>query len=202
MGDLMEVIPPPGPILVPSDLRALVPGPAFQMRSNCGLEGAVQHRWLQDYGSTERWHYHHNLYRVFDPARFGATRPQYFPLRGGKRFIPDPAAYWDWQPDFSSGASVTRAVEYAGELFRAEPWARSMSLTVNDGFGYSENDVLRAQRRQDGALSMSPVLPSWPPWPARSRNNIPARRWRSSYLWVQEPPANTLARQHHGFPLQ
>lgn len=144
-GELGEVYHRRESLQVPAELYVLNPGPAFLLRINSGTGEFDRSIGLQDFSGTERCEYHHNLWRIYDPARFRETHPEYYPIHNGTRYILAPSVTSVWQPTFSEPAVVDRAVEYADETFTADPSKKSISLTMNDGGGHSETDVQRAQ---------------------------------------------------------
>jgi hypothetical protein len=149
-GEIGEVCPPRRRIEVPSRLYVLNPGPDYRMRtwSQPDFDDTV---WLGDESSTNRYQFHHNMARIYSPGRFAKTHPEYYPMRGGKRRIPPAKERSRWQPTFSSNAVVKRACDYADEMFSANPRLRSISLSVNDGGGFSSIDLERA--KEAGGLS-------------------------------------------------
>ena len=104
-----------------------------------------------------RFEYHHNACRIYDPARFGKTNPEFYPVVEGKPRIPDPKTLGGWQPTFSEPAVVRRAIEYADEVFSKHPEMISISLTVNDGGGYSEIDLRQGKVGANKRISLSNV---------------------------------------------
>ena len=149
-GELGEVYEPLDSLRIPEKLYVLNPGPDFLLRiwSQPDFDHTA---WLSDSSTTSFYQFHHNMYRIYAPKRFAKTHPEYFPVRGGQRRIPTPGAMSRWQPNFSSPAVVQRACDYADEIFSANPLMRSISLTVNDGGGYSGLDLAKAKAA--GSLS-------------------------------------------------
>ncbi|MDP6775561.1 MAG: DUF4838 domain-containing protein, partial [Candidatus Latescibacteria bacterium] len=142
-------------LVIPKDLYVLNPGPDYLLRIWSGPAGLDRSAWLADIGGTQRFQYHHNMYRIYDPERFGESHPEYYPVVEGKPKIPKPDQHGAWQPTFSEPSVAERAIEYAGELFSERPEMRSMSLSVNDGLGYSERDMRKAKLLSDGKASIS-----------------------------------------------
>lgn len=128
-------------LAVPGDLYILNPAPDYLLRiwtGTCGLDPTA---WLGDEAATERFQYHHNMYRIYDVERFGETHPEYYPIKAGGRAIPLPSMKAVWQPTFSDPSVVRRAIDYADEAFSAQTDLKSISVTVNDGGGHSEPDL-------------------------------------------------------------
>ena len=71
--------------------------------------------------------------------------------------IPAPNATTNWQPNYSEPAVTERAIEYAAERFAAQTHLESISLTVNDGLGYSETDLALATE-VDGRVSIGDLF--------------------------------------------
>ena len=145
-GELGEVYERRDAIEIPVDLYVLNPGPDFLLRIhslNNGFDGSA---WLADFGGSQRFQYHHNCWRIYPPETYGRTHPEYFPVVGGKRFIPPAGVRSGWQPTFSEPSVVARAVEFADEQFRANPELKSISLMPNDGrMVVSEIDLEKAE---------------------------------------------------------
>ena len=128
--------------------------PDFLLRTWSGPAGFNPSDWLADAKGTERFEYHHNVYKIYDPKAFGTTHPEYFAVREGKPYIPEEGNE-SWQANFSEPATAGRAVEYADELFRQRPDMKSVSLTVNDGLGYSETDMKQGHLLPTGEVSIA-----------------------------------------------
>ena len=165
-------------IEVPKDIYVLNPGPDYELRIWSGVAGFRTSDWLADSGGTQRYQYHHNCFRIFDPKRLAATHPEVFPVRMGKPFIPKPKSKSAWQPTFSHPSTAQRAVEYADQLFTSNPQLKSMSVSVNDGLGYSEADLKKGKRLPDGRLSISTVYYRFVNAVARGI----AKRWPDKYV--------------------
>ncbi|MFW6599065.1 DUF4838 domain-containing protein [Propionibacteriaceae bacterium Y2011] len=84
---------------------------------------------------------HHNLWSIFPVEQYGQTHPEYYPVIGGEPRIPAPGARTGWQPHFSEPGTVEVAVQFILDHFAANPKMTSFSLGVNDGAGYSEDDL-------------------------------------------------------------
>ncbi len=86
----------------------------------------------------------HNLSTIITPALYGKTNPEYFPLRDGKRHIPDESAI-DWQPELTNPEVVQIFIEAGRKFFRqnSESW-QWFSLGVNDGNVWSQSEEAKA----------------------------------------------------------
>ncbi|MBC7287966.1 MAG: DUF4838 domain-containing protein, partial [Armatimonadetes bacterium] len=87
----------------------------------------------------------HNLYSIVPPATYGQTHPEYFPLIGGARLVPQPKQAENWQPCTSNPEVIRLAVEAARRYFDERQDAWSFSLSPNDGYGWCQCDNCRAQ---------------------------------------------------------
>ena len=149
-GELGEIYEPLEKLAIPKDLYVLNPGPDFLLRVWSDPAGFDITSWLGDNGRTDRYQYHHNQMRIFDPARFAQTNPEFYPIHRGQRFIPAAGIGGRWQPTFSEPGVVQRTIEYADEWFTGRPDAVSVSVTVNDGDSFSETDLARAKTLPGG----------------------------------------------------
>jgi len=95
-------------------------------------------RWGLHQRVRRRLYYHHNLYRVFDAAKYAKKYPDVYPIIGKRRRIPDPGIKAGWQPCLTHPKAVDIAMEYARAFFKRDPGASSISLGVNDGDRHCE----------------------------------------------------------------
>ena len=97
---------------------------------------------LQIWANRLRMHgrisFHHNLLRLFPPEKYKETNPEFFPERGGKRYIPPSNESHAWQPCFSNEDTIKEAIKNICEYFSQNPFINSYSLGVNDSSGYCE----------------------------------------------------------------
>ena len=83
--------------------------------------------------------------RWLPPEEYGATHPEYFPLIGGKRYVPPPALrHRSWQPCVSNPIVVRTMAEAVAAYFRKHPDAIGINFSVNDGHGDCECARCRA----------------------------------------------------------
>ena len=197
-GELGMVCPRRERLEVPRDLYVFNPGPDYLLRIWSGSQGLDPEAWLADSNVTQRFEYHHAAGRIYDPKKFGQTHPEYYPVYGGKAVVLPPDMPHDamsgWQPTFSEPAVARRAVEYAGEVFRKSPWKRSVSVTVNDGGGFSERDYQAAEAIPGGKGRLSDVYYDYVNRVARGiRAEFPDKYVASlAYMAVEPPPAFAL----------
>lgn len=141
-GEIGEIYERRPHLEIPNELYVLNPGPDYLLRTWSGEGGFDQTAWLADTESSDRFQYNHNMFRIYNPQKFGQSHPEYYPVFRGKRFIPPSVRYSNaWQPTFSEPAVIQRALEYADETFAWRPDIKSISLTINDGGGDSEIDL-------------------------------------------------------------
>ena len=189
-GEIGEVYPKLERLEIPKDLYVLNRGPDYQLRIWSGNAGLDRTAWLADIGGTQRFQYHHNMFRIYDPERFAESHPEYYPIVEGSPKIPKPKQHGAWQPTFSEPAVAQRAIEYADELFSERPEMVSMSRSVNDGLGYSEADMRKAKLLPDGRASISHLYYEYVNTVARGVR----KRWPDKtiaffpYNMVKEPP--------------
>jgi len=111
--------------------------PAFFSRQFSGLSGP-QSLWARRNRMHARVSFHHNLQKLIAPEKYARTHPEFFPIRGGKRYIPPDSNTHGWQPCFSAAGIVEAAVEEICRYFDAHPDATSYSLGVVDSSGHCE----------------------------------------------------------------
>ena len=87
----------------------------------------------------------HSLYRIISPREFGKTHPEYFPLRNGRRQVPEIGRKGDWQPCTSHPKVIEIAAAKAIGFFDKRLGAYAFSLSPNDGYGWCECDRCTAQ---------------------------------------------------------
>ena len=147
-GELGEHVPRTDTFAVPTkDVREV---PDFPLRSASG--------WGKVYGSghKERWEgiywdmrtagthsvvleYNHNVGNIINPDRYRETRPEFFPILDGTRFIPGPdmkhakGYVHGWEPCYTAAGIVEEAARHIVEYFDRNPDRYTYSLGVNDG---------------------------------------------------------------------
>jgi len=188
--EMGEVCPARDTLEIPQRLYLLNPGPDFLLRVWSSAAGFDAVAWLTDVAGTPRFEYHHNMFRVFDPKRFGESHLEYYPMVDGAYAVPKPGVIGKWQPTFSNPAVAERTIEYAGEVFGQRPDLESVSVSVNDGGGYSEVDIRKCAPHPGGVISVSKVYYAYvnavargvgQRWPGKSVAFFP-------YGYVAKPP--------------
>lgn len=114
--------------------------------------------WASHMRLREWVNHGHNLNVIFDSAKYGQSHPEFYPLVNGVPAIPAPGANTFWQPNFSEPGTVTVAAQWLVERFRSDPDLPSASLAVNDGRGFSENNLVI---RSDGWPNASEDYYAW-----------------------------------------
>jgi len=136
--------------------------PAFRHRlfSGLGKEEKPESRgeqglWAKRNRMHDRLQFHHNLWSLYLPEKYTATHPEFFPMIGGKRFLPVPAegktsaqdvhAQVSWQPCFTAPGGIEEAVKNICEHFEKNPSVDSYSFGINDSNDYCTCDTCTAK---------------------------------------------------------
>jgi len=150
-GELGQEYPRLEKILIPCELR--IENPVFKHRHWSGYCGKAGPAWrVRASGGGGRFQFHHNLWRIIDPAKY-AQHPEYFPvipeetrkhlplyqkIKSGERFVPPPGQNTSWQPCVSHPEVLSLTVETITHFFDEHPQANSFSLGINDGGGFCQ----------------------------------------------------------------
>jgi hypothetical protein len=166
----------------------MLDAPAAQLRfgslsftTNSHRDGADLEAWRLGVGLTPpplRPDFSHNLHRIYDPARFHAAHPEWFPEIAGARACPTNS---DWQPCLSAPGLHQRAVEAATEFFTQHPDRPMFSLGINDSSHWCQ------------CASCAAICP------AEERPRPAGDRWWSEPYWrfVNDVAAEVARRQPH-----
>ncbi len=94
----------------------------------------------------------HALSELVPPVKYGKTHPEYFPLIGGKRRLPDEKGKFagPWNPCMSHGDLEKLVEEYADEYFKKHPDNFGLPLGVNDGGGDCQCEKCVAELNSTG----------------------------------------------------
>ncbi len=76
--------------------------------------------------------FQNNTYRVFPADKYADEHPEYYPLIGGKRWIPADDSYRYWRPCESNPEVINATVEYARRWLDAHPTANGFSVGMDD----------------------------------------------------------------------
>lgn len=85
----------------------------------------------------------HNLNQVISVAKWGTARRDFFPILtpGGDYYVPAASQTTGWQPRFGADGIAAAAADEVLARLRANPTQTSYSLGVNDGQGFSLDDL-------------------------------------------------------------
>lgn len=147
----------------------IVDEPFFRQRvlSNLGLGNSWNSTvpsplWATRNRAHSQLSFSHNLHALISPAIFGdqanepdTYRPDFFPLRNGQHVIPPVTQLTNWQPRFGATGIAQAAAQRIISFFTANPGTLSYSLGVNDGGGFSEDEVDTTVYSSLGPYSMS-----------------------------------------------
>jgi hypothetical protein len=169
-GDAGEDVPPHDDIAVPWE--SITDGPALISRVMAGVttvdpfapdwkSSNPQSLWSSRARLREYIRHSHNLWRIFPPATFAASHPEYYPVIDGVRRIPADSSTSGWQPRFSEPGTIDVAVNAIISGFDANPEMPSYSLAVNDSNGFSDEDLGSSPDPLTGQTTASEAYFSW-----------------------------------------
>ena len=170
--------------------------PAFFSRLFSGLVGDAQQTWARRNRMRGRVNFHHNLLHVFPPETYTKTHPEFFPIRSGKRFLPETNNTEGWQPCFTAPGIVEEAITNINTYFDAHPDATSYSLGVNDSSGYCECERCLARiSGEKNSLGLVDYSDLFYDWANRVIEGVLAKhpdKWFGclAYSQVADPPKN------------
>lgn len=129
----------PGELLVNAQDRVSVPDTSPRIWSGHGwypswIQWMVRNKveLPEVYPRREYWN---NLYKVFPPSKYAAEHPEYYPMVGGKRWIPETDEEYLWFPCSSNPEVLQITIDFARKWFDANP--------TNDSFSLGMDDVVR-----------------------------------------------------------
>lgn len=132
-GELGTYVPSAQDITVPAE--EVVSQPWFISRTTGGADanapGEVIYNWLHRHRLHWTIQHHHNLDKLFAPARYLESNPEFFPIVNGQRVVPDAEAQ-NWQPVLDAPGIVDEAIARITAYFDEHPYSMSYSLGVND----------------------------------------------------------------------
>ncbi|MBP1994293.1 DUF4838 domain-containing protein [Paenibacillus eucommiae] len=133
-----EDVPQLTALLVP--YGDVIQEPAFKSRvfSPINEDGkssyAVQNLWSERNRMHYRDKFHHNLYKMFPPSKYGTTHPEYYPA------VPkDDTVGAGWQPCLTN-ATAQEAIATINQYFTDHPEETAYSLAINDSGGFCEEN--------------------------------------------------------------
>jgi hypothetical protein len=111
--------------------------------TNLVVEPSYRGRWFMEvpkhaFREREADRFHHNLFKIIQPSVYGTSNPEYFPLIGGKRYVPPADRPYDFQPCTANSDVVRIVADAAIAHFDAKPDERSFSVGMNDSQKYCE----------------------------------------------------------------
>lgn len=136
-GELWEYVPQGTAGELAVDVRARVKSPDTSPRVWSG------HAWFDTWQQwndrnkavlsevVPRRQFQNFLHQVFPPEKYSQTHPEYYPLIGGKRWIPAAGDRY-WRPCESNPDVLRLTVEYASRWFDEHPTIDSFSLGMDD----------------------------------------------------------------------
>lgn len=162
---------------VPATATLVVPrtvirqAPAFKTRilspwTGTNLESEhIKWRSRNRVVATGRVQVGHGLARIFPSGTYGATHPEFYPMKNGVRYIPPAGVAVGWQPSFTDPRTVDIAAQWVISVFDAQPGLASISLGVNDGDGYCEayptHPAYPAKFNSQGFVALSNIYYDW-----------------------------------------
>ncbi len=136
-GDDWEYVPShPGNLEVNVENTVKVPDTSPRIWSGHSWTENWQ-RWNQRnktvQGERVPWrNFQNNMYRIFPPSKYGKTHPEYYPLVGGKRYIPASDSESLWWPSVGNKDVQRITVEYIRNYFDQNPDQDTFSLGMDD----------------------------------------------------------------------
>ena len=146
-----EHVPTQRTVSVPEGQRRVEP--RFVNRRNHGIDlsirgdGAIwrrRNRITSHDLSVPFNRYSHNLYQIVPPSRFGQSHPEYYPVRGGERYVPPNDHIQNWQPCTTNPEVAALAIAAAGQWFEQHPRSNFFSVGMNDSGCFCECAACRA----------------------------------------------------------
>jgi len=196
------LLPGPDGTDVPRNTTITVPAepvrqePAFFSRLFSGLRGKAQDDWARRNRMRGRVSFHHNLLHLFPPETYTKTRPEFFPIQKGERFLPSTNSTHHWQPCFTAPGIIDEAVANITRYFDENPEATSYSLGTNDSSGYCEceNCLARISGEKNflGRVDYSDLFYDWANHVIEGVLQKHPDKWFGclAYSEVAGPPAN------------
>ncbi|NUP98341.1 MAG: DUF4838 domain-containing protein [Armatimonadetes bacterium] len=138
--------------------------PAYFSRLLSGLRGEAQGTWARRNRMHGRVSFHHNLLHLIKPSKYVESHPEFFPVYGGKRYLPTDDDH-RWQPNLSAPGIVEESVKNIVEFFNQNPTATSYSLGMNDTSRWDESpESLARESGQNNFLGQRDVSESYYRW--------------------------------------
>lgn len=173
-GELGEHVPKRRRIDIPA--KEIVQSPAFMSRQlSAGYDmnnsRGSHYLWAWRNGMHKvrlsRQRFHHYLNALFPAKQYVETHPHFFPIYGGKRFLPptDGSYTHNWQPCFSANGIAEEAAQTICDYFDKRPDVESFSVGINDNDSHCECDkCLELDGRRKGWAGKADRSPSYYTW--------------------------------------
>ena len=129
----------------PIDLRK---EPHFKSRLMSGVYGGGDFMRFNRF--RRRYEFHHALIRILRPSKYAKTNPEYYPIRGGERYVPTRDDDHSWQPCLTCPGVFRVCVETARKTFDKHPDVVGFSLGINDSHGFCECPECMKSRKRWG----------------------------------------------------
>ena len=105
----------------------------------------------------------HNMFTLFEPARYAAAHPEIYPIINGRRHIPADHLDQAWQPCLSAASLVDVAEDAALRYFRRQPSAAYVACSVQDGHTVCQCDACRSvYAKHEAPPGARPKVPKAP----------------------------------------
>lgn len=199
-----EDVPKRRDVVVPrGDIRE---EPAFSYRTISPIRGSPDSpgamQWHNEWAQRnklqgsydDRIRFHHNLYSVFPPEKYGQTHCQLYP----ECKVPGPGQHTGWQPCFTAKESVDIAVAEIIAYFDAHPYETCFSLGVNDSRGHCEANPSHPhypdRLNSIGMVNMSDIYYAWVNEVVTRVLEVYPDKWFGllAYADVMDPPSFPL----------
>lgn len=110
------------------------------------MQDDLQGKWARFNRARGRISFHHNLLNMFPVSKYRESNPEFYPMLGGKRYIPTNDADFNWQPNLSAPNIIKSAVQTIQNYFDENPNSSSYSLGMNDSSNWDQSDASKARR--------------------------------------------------------
>jgi hypothetical protein len=165
-GELWEEVP--SKITITAPAVTLFVRPPFHPWVVTAIREGQYRQWTRCLGQDHlngELYYNHNLHRLFPVEELADNNPEVYPVHGLKTVLPEPGQRTGWQPRFIEPETVDIAVKAVKRELASPPYHPSVSLSVNDGGGFSdglrEQRIIRGRRNRFGYLDHSDIYYHW-----------------------------------------
>ncbi len=166
-GDIGEYVPKHATISIPR--REVKQAPAFFSRQLSGrfFHGGREKNPLSMFLFRRRMHgrmrFHHNLLHLYPASKYAESRPEFYPVVNGRRYLPRDDRDYRWQPNLRAEGIVAEGVRNINEFFAEHPDVESYSLGMNDSHAWDDSVVNaeHATRNSIGRIDLSDYFFGW-----------------------------------------